>query len=196
MVLYFDLDNFLNDHGYAWCRYANEKGDHNLTTRDMLDWDFMKNTIGGRAFGFFQPKTYNERLAALPGAVAFLRESEARYGTNNVTILTATSERLVESKNAHIEREFDVPVERVIHSRDKSHFSHDGILVDDSPANVLGHIRDNQMPGILFNHNGDFGWATLTDKEAEEAGDLLTLCTSYDEVLEALDDLMTGRMVA
>lgn len=186
-----DFDSTLNNNDEAWCAWASAKFGQKVERKDLLDWDFMGRTFGPEVFGFFSPQAYIEHIVPIPGSLRFVRQVEAMFGKENVLIVTSSVPGTEEVKNQFIATHYNICGERVVHAKHKTPHSKDSFLVDDYPEHILGHVEENNSPGIVFNLGGvcPIGFLDNYDQSRIEAAiDLITVAHTYDDILTLIEE--------
>lgn len=185
------FDGVCNNLEVAWCAWAARRYGRPVDSRQWARWGYLPDIFGPGAFDFFAEGAYRHHVEVRPGAAAFIRELEARYGAVAVAIVTAPPPQGVPlDKDEFIIERLGVPAERIIHALHKPPHCVGAILVDDFLQNVLTHIAANAMPGISFRHDCPFTdpLAYPGGPEAISAGHLHQ-AEGFDAVLALLETL-------
>lgn len=193
MRIYLDYDSVLNNLGPAWTRWIQKTFGHKVTLQDMIHFNWLDETFPGANDFWKTPGIYHSDVLPLPRAVDFVRACERLVNPEDVFIITSSPENMEREKDAHIALHFGILADRIIHAHDKAPFTKDGILVDDHPKNCIAHINAHSTPAILFNLNGEYGWAEpsrYSFYEPEYHDRYLLRATSYESVIQHIRNRM------
>lgn len=182
MKIYIDLDSVLANIDSVWCNWMNQELGINIKPEDILFWDYPKMLYGNIVSEFWNLETIYEDCAIFEGAIEFIDSLKELYGKENIIVISAKYDSLIEAKNEWIERWLGDTL--AIHESQKFKFTKDGILIDDRFENVVLHVTENNKPGILFNYNNKYCWVSNFALSAANYG--ITYLTDYTNVLEFL----------
>lgn len=115
------------------------------------------------------------------GAKEFFDKVVELVGINNVQIVTTSLPNIIDRKNDFIKNVLGLNC-TVIHTKEKHLHTRNTILIDDSIANILSHIENNKVPGIIFNLG--YGW----NKSLQEDNELIFRANSYNETFELISN--------
>lgn len=113
----------------------------------------------------------------------FYDELVKNYGIENIKIVTTSLPLIIENKDKMIRDRFNIDCE-IIHTKEKHLYTQNSILVDDSPNNIIKHIENNNVPGIILDLG--YGW----NKSLKEDNNLIYRANSYSETLKIIDNLL------
>lgn len=183
--IFIDFDSTLNNLIEVWVDFTNKVYNTNISSKDILHWDWMSENFPSSDLFWQDKNIYNELVKPREGAVNFIKILKQYF---NVVILTTTYNGLEEAKESNIRRYFgDV---KVIHSNEKYLHTIGSILIDDKPKTVNDHSNINNCLGILYDENFSFGWGKLTKKNLENnISHKLCIARSYDEILKLITNL-------
>ncbi|MDY0198976.1 MAG: hypothetical protein RBR68_14320 [Tenuifilaceae bacterium] len=182
MKIYIDLDSVLADIDSAWCNWMKHELRINIKPEDILFWDYPKMLYGNIVSEFWNLETIYKDCIIFEGAIEFISSLKSIYGKENIILISAKYESLIEAKNEWIKRWLGDTL--AIHESQKFKFTKDGILIDDRFENVLLHITQNKKPGILFNYNDKYPWVRNFKDACNKYG--IQYKTSYDSVINYL----------
>lgn len=178
MKVYLDYDCVLVDFYKAWCKWINEqlilKGSTLFPARveDITFWEYLPTRYGDWVNEFWRsPGAYDNHVLPFPGAYEFVDELKKE---NEVTVVTYSHAEMQDEKERHIIKHFDLPV---IHAQYKHLHTKDGVLVDDYRVNIIDHVANNQMPGVLFSYMNFHKWVD------DLKHPLIWNMTTYEQVL-------------
>lgn len=163
-VIFIDYDSCLNDLNEAWCGYINKKYNANISSKDILHWNWCEDTFGKDSSDFWKDgcNYYFDDIMPREGAIDFINSIRNDY---EIVILTSSWPGTESVKNEHIQRHFGLY--NVIHDSNKYLYSGEGILIDDRPQTILNHIAYNDEVGIIFDCYGGYGWSKLTEENVD-----------------------------
>ena len=187
MKIYCDYDSTLNTLAQAWTDWANRLYHTNITTKDILHWNWMGERFGGSVNDFWKNADIykNDVVTVLPGSIPFIKTLQSLFGKENVFIVTHSWPGTEVEKDKQIRRKFGFI--NIIHEADKFRVTNDGILIDDRACTVGYHCQINKMRGIVFNNNNNYGWSVKEFiEDFETVQTLVSFKTSYEDIFKYL----------
>jgi len=164
MKLVLDLDDVLCNFVGAWnewlfaCVYSPTL----LTRQDILTYDHYIKHFNSDVLDFYTKQNcYESWVTPFEGSHDFLEWCQQNF--DDVMILShASTEESKEHKTMFVEQNFGFKNIKFSNSKvEKFNFTNGSILVDDYPENVLKHIKNNKMPGVIFNRLNLNAWSTI-----------------------------------
>lgn len=151
-----------------------------LERRDITYWDYLKDNFPNIKEVWSTWEKYSQGCLK-DGAILFMDILNAKYGVENIQIVTASHPNIIDKKNEFISMFF--PKNKVIHStHEKFHYTKGTFLIDDNADNIMQHEYHNKTRGIVFDHSDEYGW--------NKHHPSLTRASSYKEVVQLLDEIV------
>lgn len=165
-------------------KYIKETYGVELKPHEVSSWTYYKDN----GFQSILENVWNNPEKYLEGdliygALEFYRELQHMFGKNNVQIVTASFPNIIKDKSKYIQSIFDNDC-KIINTHDKSLYTGNTILIDDNVDNILKHVEDNKVPGIIFGL--DYGW----NSNFKEDNNYIFRARSYDETFSRIKDIM------
>lgn len=172
MNLNIDYDDVLVNFVPSWLKwyketYKNEENYIEYNIDDVKsfyifqDWQNKFNEMKNNKinlFDFFKINdVYTKEINLKEGAKEFIEEIKY-FNFKKYYILTATVTGMVDSKQKHIEENFNIPKNNVIYATDKANAGNFtfGILIDDGEHNVISVVEQNPFAFAFlvdYSHN-------------------------------------------
>lgn len=183
MRVYLDMDNTLVDLADGWVKWLKKKNIANITSKDILNWDWISENFGNKSNDYWKtPGIYERDILPIPGSITFVAALQKIYGKDDVVIISNSARNMIAEKTDYAVKHFKVDSGNILHVEHKSQYTFDGVLIDDAPHNIINHIKQNQVPGLLFNYRNRWGWAKL-----EEPNVLIKTCINYADCITQLE---------
>lgn len=187
-----DYDGVLNNMMTPYLEWLASRG----VVTDIKDWDsycYCRQHFPPWATDFWKYKDTYKYCYPLDGAQQFVHTLRERYPDVEINIVTSTPKECMLYKQEHILSHFsDKCIDAIYHvssAWDKHKHTKGGVLVDDYFVPLLGHAMKNHEPCILFNYNEIHPWIKPLQL-SEVLNHNKHYCTSYKEVLGAIDEQM------
>jgi len=101
----------------------------------------------------------------------------------NIQIVTASAAEIEKEKDQMIfERYGDI---KVIHTKEKHLVTKNSILIDDAPHNILRHIEENNLPGILVDRG--YGWSKNTKEDS-----LIHRLSNFNDIEKKITEIISS----
>lgn len=179
-----DIDNVIYDLESVNLAFIKQTYGVQLTSRDVKTWDFYMKDFPdiAKVWGDFQLYSQGKFF---DGANQFLQDLQS---IAPVKIITASYDSIVEEKDKFLQDNLVLKNIEIIHAKNKSLFTGNGVLIDDAPHNIFDHTQKNNKPGLLFDLNGSYGWGKDIPLHH-----LIKRVRSYEEVLFEVENLFRNR---
>lgn len=182
--IFLDLDNVIYDLESVNLRFIEENYGVKLTSRDVKTWDFYLKDYPEitKVWGDF--KLYSKGQF-FEGANQLIQDLQS---IATVKIITASYDSIIEEKDKFLEDNLTLTNVQIIHAKNKSLFTGNGVLIDDAPHNIFDHTQKNNQPGLLFDLNSGYGWGKDIPLHH-----LIKRVRNYEEVLHEVENLFRNR---
>lgn len=159
-TIWIDLNSTLDTMLYDWLDWINGNFNTNYKTEDIDSWGKIMSLHGveKEALGYFKSGYAYENIKIIPGADIFVKTLIAKYGIENIKILTHTlpGYGMEELKDSFV-RECIHPEIEVVHQENKwKIMKEDDILIDDAFHNVYDAIKKANGYGIIYTKNQEY----------------------------------------
>lgn len=173
--VFIDFDNVVYDLEKKNCQVVKDIYGVDLTPLDIHNWDFYRTHYPEVVNVWHNWDQYKD-TSFFPGDVEFIEQLQAKY---DIAIVTASADEIIEPKDRMIYHRYgDI---QIIHAKIKHLHTSEGILIDDAVHNILGHVQNNKMPGIIVDRG--YGWNQDFEHE------LVTRATNFDAILKILKEI-------
>jgi 5'(3')-deoxyribonucleotidase len=142
VTIYCDYDEVLADLMSPWVENINKNNGTNWKKKDVVDFYWFDKQPNGKVF-LDNPNVYDEILPK-KDAIPFLKTLEKNKLLDNLSIVTATYDKNVESKSKHIQKYFKDYISRKHTTSYKWELDYtNAILIDDGAHNVENTVIKN-----------------------------------------------------
>lgn len=168
MLISFDVDSVLIDTESNILQKIKEIYNKNITLKDVTYWDYYKNEYPLVLEIFKDINFYND-VNMIKYMDKILEQIIKTYGSNNIQLITSSSEISAISKENCLIKHFGkikgFDKINIIHvglyddnnnSHHKHTYSKDTILIDDGLHNISSHVDINKNNGLLIDYG--YGW--------------------------------------
>jgi hypothetical protein len=152
-----------------------------VNKEDISYWEYMTDRFPRIKEAWGSWEVYKNGKP-IEGSIDFVEILKYIFGEDRIQIVTATFPQIAKEKDELIKSIYKI--DKIIHTSTKYEFTKNSILMDDGLHNIIGHVANNDCPGIIFDRN--YGW---NQEKIEESTANVYRAKSYSSVISILNSI-------
>lgn len=173
-----DFDDVLYDLNYLNKKFIKENYGIDIKSKDVTSFSYYYENYP-KIMELWSNFDLYSKSGPIPDAVDFFKELREICKKDDLQIVTSSFDSIKEQKDEMIKDMFDF--DKVIHTKNKSQFTKNSLLIDDALHNIEDHVLTNNNHAMIFDR--DYGWNRNRNLERLKK---VQRVHSYEDILKAI----------
>jgi len=142
---------YLLNNDIEFIEVLKENDKYPIKVEDIKTWDYMGHLLGDNVYKYHLNGTIYDEYTLMPYAKEFINSLVNKIGLDRILFVTASNGKNEDIKESILEKEFNIPSEKIIHTSDKYKYYKNNIFIDDAFHNFKDLIDCVETIPIILN---------------------------------------------